>query len=301
MGPFDTGVQNILKACSAAFRLLINPIHFNFVLIKANANFLCTFILPKLTNMKIALIGSGNVATILGRLILQSNQNIVQVISRNVLHAKELADELGTAYADFTEAVDASCDLIIIAVSDTGIEDLFANIIQNDTLVLHTGGSVSKDVLSRYSKNFGVLYPLQTLRKEMATIPVIPFLVDGSSPEVIETIEKFAGTLSQNVTRATDEERLKIHAAAVIVSNFTNYLYAIAEDFCNKEHIDFNILKPLILETAHRVETASPMEVQTGPAIRKDIQTLDKHLKLFNKYPKLKTTYLRMTDSIMNP
>ena len=251
--------------------------------------------------MKITLIGSGNAATILGRLIIQSNHSIVQVISRNKLNAKELAGELGAAYTDFTEPVNDSSDLIILSISDSSIEHLFANIIQNDKLVVHTAGSVSKDVLGRYSKNFGVLYPLQSLRKEMETIPPIPFLVDGSSDEVTETIEKFAHTLSQNVTRANDEKRLKIHAAAVIVSNFTNYLYAIAEDFCNKEKIDFNILKPLILETAHRIENASPMSVQTGPAVRKDIQTMDKHLKLFNNYPKLKTTYLRLTDSIMNP
>lgn len=251
--------------------------------------------------MKITLIGSGNVATILGRLIIQSNHSIVQVISRNKLNAKKLAGELGAAYTDFTEPVNNSSDLIILSISDSSIEHLFANIIQNDKLVVHTAGSVSKDVLGRYSKNFGVLYPLQSLRKEMETIPPIPFLVDGSSDEVTETIEKFAHTLSQNVTRANDEKRLKTHAAAVIVSNFTNYLYAIAEDFCNKEKIDFNILKPLILETAHRIENASPMSVQTGPAVRKDIQTMDKHLKLFNNYPKLKTTYLRLTDSIMNP
>jgi predicted short-subunit dehydrogenase-like oxidoreductase (DUF2520 family) len=188
-----------------------------------------------------------------------------------------------------------------LAISDIGIEHLFSNLIKNDKLVLHTAGSISKDILSKYSKNYGVLYPLQTLRKEVSKIPPIPFLIDGSSNEVLQIIEKFANSISKNVSVADDEDRLKIHTAAVIVSNFTNYLYAIAEDFCVQEKIDFNILKPLILETAHRIETASPNAVQTGPAIRKDIKTLDKHLKLLSKYPKIKTTYLRLTDSIMNP
>jgi predicted short-subunit dehydrogenase-like oxidoreductase (DUF2520 family) len=103
------------------------------------------------------------------------------------------------------------------------------------------------------------------------------------------------------VQRTTDEERLKLHTAAVIVSNFTNHLYAIAEDFCKSEHIDFNLLKPLILETAQRIMNMSPADVQTGPAVRKDIQTLDKHLRLLVNHPKLRTTYLRLSDSIMNP
>lgn len=251
--------------------------------------------------MKITLIGSGNVATVLGRLILQSKHSIVQVISRNKIHAKTLAVELHADYADFTELANPDSDLILIAVSDSGIENLFSNFIQNDKLVLHTAGSVSKEVLGRYSKNYGVLYPLQSLRKEVKIIPPIPFLVDGSSPEVAAIIENFARTLSPVVSRAGDEERLKIHAAAVIVSNFTNYLYAIAEEFCINEKVDFNLLKPLIMETADRIKDISPLMVQTGPAVRKDIQTLDKHLKLFNNYPKLKTTYLRLTDSIMNP
>ena len=251
--------------------------------------------------MKITLIGSGNVATILGRLILHSNHTVLQVISRNVEHAKALADELHASYSDFTVPVNVEADMVIIAVSDSGIEHLFAQIIKNDKLVVHTAGAVSKEVLSGYTKNFGVLYPLQTLRKEMNYLPSVPFLIDGSSPEVLETVKLFAESISKNVSVANDDERLKLHAAAVIVSNFTNYLYSIAEDFCKKESVDFNMLKPLIAETANRIEAASPTDVQTGPAIRKDIKTLDKHLKLLSNHPKLKTTYLRITDSIMNP
>jgi predicted short-subunit dehydrogenase-like oxidoreductase (DUF2520 family) len=100
--------------------------------------------------------------------------------------------------------------------------------------------------------------------------------------------------------QARDEERLKLHTAAVIVSNFTNHLYSLAEEFCSNEKVEFNMLKPLIIETAQRIMHESPSKVQTGPAVRKDIQTLDKHLRLLTNYPKLRTTYLRLTDSIMN-
>ena len=114
-------------------------------------------------------------------------------------------------------------------------------------------------------------------------------------------LEEFARTLSGSVKRTNDEERLKLHTAAVIVSNFTNHLYAIAEDFCKQEQVSFDLLKPLILETANQDHAYFPADVQTGPAVRKDIQTLDKHLRLLHNYPKLRTTYLRLTDSIMNP
>ena len=251
--------------------------------------------------MKVAIIGSGNVATVLGRLIQRNNHQVLQVMSRNLEHAKMLAEELGAHYADFSGLPDIAADIYIVAVADFAVRDCLPHLQLHDKLVVHTAGSVSKDVLKELSVNHGVLYPLQSLRKEMQLIPEIPFLVDGSNEGVTAYIEAFARTLSPDVQRTGDEDRLKLHVAAVIVSNFTNHLYAIAEEYCQKEQVDFNMLKPLIAETALRIRGVSPATVQTGPAVRKDIHTLDKHLRLLVNHPKLRTTYLRLTDSIMNP
>lgn len=251
--------------------------------------------------MKISLIGSGNVATVLGRHIKRKGHEVIQVISRDLQHARLLAEELGASYADFEGQPDANADIFIIAIADHGLEHFFTSFGMGNKAVVHTAGSVSIEVINKLSSNYGVLYPLQSLRKEMEIIPAIPFLIDGNNEEVTGFIEAFALTLSDSVRHVRDEERLKLHAAAVIVSNFTNHLYAIAEDFCQKEKVDFNMLKPLILETAARIQYASPSKVQTGPAVRKDILTMDKHLRLFTAHQKLRTTYLRLTDSIMNP
>jgi len=251
--------------------------------------------------MKIALIGSGNVATVLGRMIKKNNHQVLQVISRDLDNAKLLAEELDASFTDFSGKPDLNADIFILAIADQALEHFLTGFGMGSKLVVHTAGSVSIDVLKKYSTNYGVLYPLQSLRKEMENIPSIPFLIDGNSDEVVELIAGFANSISHSVKRTGDEERVKLHAAAVIVSNFTNHLYAIAEDFCQKENIDFGLLKPLILETALRIQHVSPAKVQTGPAVRKDILTMDKHLRLFTAHPKLRTTYLRLTDSIMNP
>lgn len=251
--------------------------------------------------MKIVLIGSGNVATVLGRLIVQKGHSVKQVISQDINNAQKLAAELQASYADTSATVDMDSDLVIISISDSNLEFILSEFKDNRKPVVHTAGGVSKEVLQKYSDNYGVLYPVQSLRREMKEIPRIPFLIDGSSEEMTRFVENFAKTISDEVNRANDEERIRLHLAAVIVCNFTNYMYSIAEDYCKNEKVDFNILKPLIMETAQRVMEHSPSEVQTGPAIRKDIQTMDKHLRLLVKYPKLRTTYLRITDSIMNP
>ncbi len=249
--------------------------------------------------MRVVIIGSGNVASVMGRLIKKKGHEVIQVLSRDMDHAKLLADELSCVYSGSSDTVDRSADLYLVAVSDSALYELNKSFYIGNKLIVHTAGSVSKDVLREISTNYGVIYPLQSLRKEMSYEDDIPFLVDGNSEETITLLEDFTKTLSGKVAKATDEDRLKLHVAAVVVSNFTNHLYALAEEFCEKENVDFKLLAPLIKETAVRIEHRSPAEVQTGPAIRNDVFTLDKHLRQLANYPRLKYIYLKLTDSIM--
>ena len=249
--------------------------------------------------MRVVIIGSGNVASVLGRLIKQKGHEIVQVISRNAVHAQVLASELQCPSSDNNSSVDMSAELYLVAVNDGALYELNKSFHLGNKLILHTAGSVPIEILKDISVNYGVLYPLQSLRREMDYSSDIPFLIDGNTAETITLTEDFAKTISGTVAKASDEERLKLHVAAVVVSNFTNHLYALAEDFCKIENVDFKLLAPLIKETAERVATHSPASVQTGPALRNDIFTLDKHLRLLSNHPKLKYIYLKLTDSIM--
>lgn len=250
--------------------------------------------------MRVVIAGSGNVATVLGRLIKKANHEILQVVSRNHLHAKELAEELQCDYTDYQGIVNRDADIYIIAVSDNALYELNTYFNTGNKLVVHTAGSIPASVLKEASVNYGVIYPLQSLRKEMDSPGNIPLLIDGNSIESITLLEDFAKTISSNVKKAGDEERLKLHVAAVIVSNFTNHLYALAADFCSKENVDFNLLVPLIEETAQRIALHAPQTVQTGPAIRNDIITLDKHIRLLDAHKNLKAIYIKLTESIMN-
>jgi len=249
--------------------------------------------------MQIVIIGSGNVASVLGRLCKQNGHQVLQVISRNAQHAKMLAEELACDHGDYEAEINKQAEIYLVAVADTALFDLNKDFNLGNKLILHTAGSVSKDVLQNVSVNYGVLYPLQSLRKEMQYANDIPLLVDGNTEETTTLIADFAASLSCRVSKANDEQRLKLHVAAVVVSNFTNHLYALAEEFCSKEGVDFGLLAPLILETAGRVQKSSPSAVQTGPAIRNDIFTIDKHLRVLTEHPKLKYIYIKLTDSIM--
>ncbi len=252
--------------------------------------------------MRVVIIGAGNVATVFGRLIVKANHEVIQVVSRSIANARQLAEELGCRFSDNPAILDTTADMYVVAMTDIALNEMHESYFLGDKIIVHTAGSVSKDILKAVSSRYGIIYPLQSLRKENRELHQdIPLLIDGNTAEVTKLIEQFALTLSSMVASVNDDQRLKLHVAAVIVSNFTNHLYSLAADYCNKESLDFKMLQPLIEETALRLRFHLPGEMQTGPAIRKDITTLDKHLNILSQHPELKKMYLKMTDSIMNP
>lgn len=248
--------------------------------------------------MHVNIIGSGNVATVLGRLIKNAGHGIAEVVSRNFDHAVQLSEILEAKAVGEIVHMSGSADLYIVAVSDTAIPLIAAQLQNQNGVVVHTSGAVSKNVLEGTGRQFGVLYPLQSLRKELEAIPPVSFLVDGNSDNTTEIILAFAKTLSERVRVCNDEERLKMHLSAVMVSNFTNHLYALTEQYCQREELDFSFLYPMIAEVANRLQYTPATHLQTGPAMRGDETTIQRHQELLKDHPHLKIIYNDLTESI---
>lgn len=248
--------------------------------------------------MQVTIIGSGNVATVLGRLLIQKGYTIKQLYSRNAIHAADLAKQLEAEAVTTLKLVDTKADLYLLAVTDDALPDVAAQLSLGDKLVVHTAGSVSKEVLNNASSNYGVLWPMKMIRRSMKTLEPVTVVVDGSSEPVICEIEKIAQLFSPLITRADDPTRIKMHMLAAITSNFTNHLYHLAADYCTAENIDFTFFYPLIEETAQRIQTTHPKQVQAGPAFRGDKQTLEKHKQLLAQYPQLEKLYKALSGSI---
>jgi len=249
--------------------------------------------------MDIVIIGTGNAATVLGRQFRLAGHTILQVMGRQPEVTRSLAAELGADHCNSWNAINREAGFYLIAVSDNALPAIQQKLRLPGRLVAHTAGSVSKDVLKDVSDQYGVLYPLQSLRREIAVVPEIPFLVDGNDDSTKEKLRAIAATLSANVSEAGDLQRLQLHLAAVVVNNFTNHLYALAEDYCRQNGLPFHYLLPLIKETANRMEQFSPRQVQTGPAVRNDTITIGRHLDLLKDNAQLKAVYTLLTESIM--
>lgn len=249
--------------------------------------------------MDIVLVGSGNVATVLGRRLLGAGHVITQVFSRNAGHAATLAAMLRSAAVTSVKEIVATADIYIFAISDDELEKVHEWGFSSQQVVVHTAGSVSREALKAISPRYGVLYPLQTLRKEKDPVNDIPFLIDGNVTSVSEEIFALASSVSKDVRYAGDEERARLHLAAVMVNNFSNHLYTLAASYCASAGADFGVLYPLILEGAMRLKDSSPAAMQTGPAIRNDQQTIARQREKLRNYPELLQVYDVFTKSIL--
>lgn len=248
--------------------------------------------------MDIVIIGTGNTASVLGRKLKAAGHNIVQIFGRNAKAASDLAYELDTESTNYWSVVNREADIYILAVSDIAIQEVLKELKLPDKTIVHTAASVSKEVLHE-AAHYGVFYPLQSLKKENTYLPDIPIIIDASDEKTFHDLELLASSISEKVMRGSDFSRLKLHLAAVLCNNFVNHLYTLTENYCKKEGLDFQLLFPLIKETALRIEHLSPSKAQTGPAVRHDFNTIEKHKELLRGHPELLQFYDMFTESIM--
>lgn len=250
---------------------------------------------------KITLIGSGNVAHNLGLALLKAECEIVEVWSRTITNAKILADKLEANYTDNLANLNKNSDLYIIATTDNAIAKTAAKLDLGAKLIVHTSGSVEINVLEKASSNFGSFYPLQTFTKSHLTdFSSLPICIEGSTSANLNLLQELAGKLTNRVVELTSEQRQKLHLSAVFVSNFANYMQVIGEELCREQQVDFGLLKPLIEEVFEKNKHQKAIDNQTGPALRGDTFTMNKHLELLSDNKEWRELYQMISGMIQN-
>lgn len=251
--------------------------------------------------MKIVIIGSGNVATHLSLALKAAGMELAQVWSYHYANAQQLAQEVNAQAVASLNEVDTSADLCLISVKDDAIAAIASQLTDFKGLIAHTSGAVSIDVFADKFANYGVFYPLQTFSKSKTlSFDEIPLCLEANSEASMQVLKQLASKLTNRVVEVNSEKRKILHLAAVFACNFTNHLYALGEQLLNANGLDFDILRPLINETAAKVQQALPLTVQTGPAIRNDEQTLKAHQQLLLQHPHLLEIYKTLSESIKN-
>ena len=250
----------------------------------------------------VVLLGAGRVATHLAPALLKAGYCIVQIYSRTIDSARALAEPLGIPYTDNLDAISTEAHIYIACVADEALPAITARVASadDDKIYLHTAGSVSMDVWRNAgAKHYGILYPLQTFSKEREVdMRKVSLFIEASDASALQTTERLARGLSDKVYHADSAKRAQLHIAAVFACNFTNAMYGIAHQLLVKHQLPFDVLLPLIDETAAKVHTLTPPEAQTGPAIRGDHEVMQRHMDALAQTPELQRLYEHISHLI---
>lgn len=253
------------------------------------------------TMLRVVVIGSGNVAEAFARTLSMSRGlEIVQLFARNEERGRAIAEMAGVEWCNEMENI-APADIYIIAVSDRAVSEVAASlVVPTEAVVVHTAGSVPIEAIPEREGGRGIIYPLQSFTSGRGVnLGEVPLFVEGSDDICSDRIMHIASLISSRVEYADSERRRTIHLAGVFVNNFVNHLYAVGADTLEREGLDFDMLKPLIMETALKaVASGDPRSVQTGPAVRGDKAVVERHIAMLEDDKLRQEIYKQITESI---
>lgn len=248
--------------------------------------------------MKVVFIGAGNVAVNMATKLYDQSFEIVQIYSRTMESARYLAEMVNAEYTTEIEDLKTDADLYIFSVKDSVLHELVSMLPANNGIWVHTAGSMPLEIFEKYSSQYGVIYPFQTFSKNRKVDwKNIPIFIEASDRETLTKLKSIASALSDHVQELSSEKRKYVHLTGVFACNFTNYMYTLSADILKNADLEFDVALPLIDETCNKIHDLSPLDAQTGPAVRFDENVMNKHLALIED-EKIKEIYRLISEGI---
>lgn len=251
--------------------------------------------------LPIVFIGAGNLAVNLAQAFHRKGFEIVQVYSRTEESARSLAEKVNAGWTINLKDVTTKASLYIVSLKDSAFTELLPQIVEgkDGALLVHTAGSIPMCVWEGRATRYAVFYPMQTFSKQREVdFNEIPIFIEAGQKEDTELLKTIALTLSDKVFEADSLQRKSLHLAAVFACNFTNHMYVLTADLLKKYNLPFEVMLPLIDETARKVHELTPLEAQTGPAVRYDTNVMDEHLDMLMDDPVMHEIYLLLSENI---
>jgi Uncharacterized conserved protein len=245
-----------------------------------------------------SIIGSGNVASWFAYTICKHGGTIRQVYSPMLAHAEQLAATCQAEAIDNLSQLLPQSDFYLLSIKDDSYQSLLEQLPFTLPVAVHTAGSLSMNILAPYAHRYGVIYPYQTISQQSDFDRLtVPLCVEACDELTTAQLLQWAEPWSAKSTVIREEQRAYLHIAAVFASNFTNAMYGVAHEILTSRQMSFEMIMPLLEQTLEKVKTHSPAEVQTGPAIRDDQQTMEKHLDLLEN-EELRTIYRLISNRV---
>jgi len=255
----------------------------------------------EIKRIPVAFIGAGNLAVNLAKSLYKNGFKIIQVYSRTEESAASLAKIVDSEWVTDLKDLTLDAVLYIVSLTDSAFAELLPEIVagKGGALFIHTAGSIPMNIWEGKTSRYGVLYPMQTFSKQREVdFKDIPIFVEAADREDVELLRTIASMLSDSVFEADSEQRKNLHLAAVFACNFANHMYVLTADILKKYDLPFNVMLPLIDETARKVHELPPLKAQTGPAIRYDENVILIHTEMLSNEPAVKDIYRILSENI---
>lgn len=250
--------------------------------------------------MNISIIGSGNIATYFAQHLFAEGHTIHQVFSPTLAHAELLAEQVNAQAVDDLSKIEKTVPIFLIAIKDDAFDCINQYPVFENKLLIHCSGTKSIHKFAPASANRGVIWPVYSIRKhDLPTISNLPLIVDYTNEETASVVFEMAKSISDNITQLNETQRRFLHLNAVFVNNFPNHLFAIAEQICIEQGVPYDILVPIIQQSFDNIAHGGFLQKQTGPAIRNDKTTIEKHIGMLDKHPSWQQLYKDITNSII--
>lgn len=252
-----------------------------------------------LKKLRIGFVGAGNLAGHLTQELHSKGHSIDQIISSSALSAENMSMQFSADSSTELADLNPDLDLVFLTVPDDKLQGVIKEIADYKGMLVHTSGSFPIEGFCCHRHPHGVFYPLQTFSPNQSfNWNEIPIFIEGSDSSVTSALKDLAETLSSRVMELSSPQRLQLHVSAVWACNFTNHMIRIASDILEDNHLDPTLINPLIKETFEKAMKLGAKKAQTGPAIRQDFKTIQKHLDLLNYDPDLNELYHLVSRSI---
>ncbi len=237
----------------------------------------------------ISVIGAGRVGSALARALHARHYRIASVWSRTEEHAAELAAEVKARAVSLLEAA-SQAELALLAVPDDRLPALVAELAaagawRSEQLVVHVSGVLPANVLTpaaEHRARIGGFHPLAAIsRRDQILAPGISFAIEAGEP-LHSTLWSMAESLGGMPFDLLPEHRPLYHAAAVLASNYTVVLAALAAELLERAGVEgensLRALLPLLHSTLDNLENVGLPRALTGPLVRGDAGTIMRHL-----------------------
>lgn len=250
--------------------------------------------------MTFTIIGTGNIAWFFGKRLAAAGHQCRGVFGRNPEKVKELSDTLlATRSGTMADFRDEESDVCFLAVSDKAVSEVAQTLSMKHTILVHVAGALPIEAITGAAKDCAVLWPVYSIQKSNAPAHRnIPMAWEVTSDRAKRYVLEMAHAITDELFDAKHEQRKWLHLAAVFTNNFVNHLMSINELLCKENNVPIAALNPLFNQTFEKLKQASPKNIQTGPAIRNDEETVARHLEMLEGKKELQQVYKAITDSI---